>query len=234
MAGDWIKMRTSLGDDPAVTHIALHLRISSDTVVGKLHRIWSWTDQHSDDGTCHLATAEWLDDYVRQPGFAAAMASAGWLVITENSLVFPGYCEHNGATAKARAQTAKRVKRSRNGATVTKALPEKRREEKNIDLEASASKSCARKAPKRFVKPTQAEVAAYIAEKSYAVDAERWYAHYEANGWRVGKNPMKDWKAAVRVWHGNSGDYAPRAGPAEPYRPGSRALAKLGIRNDQQ
>ena len=33
--------------------------------------------------------------------------------------------------------------------------------------------------------------------------SETWFAHYEANGWKVGRNPMKDWKAAVRTWKNN-------------------------------
>lgn len=52
----------------------------------------------------------------------------------------------------------------------------------------------------RFVKPTAAEVAAYITEKGYPVDAEEFISFYDSNGWKVGKNPMKDWKAAVRTW----------------------------------
>ena len=52
----------------------------------------------------------------------------------------------------------------------------------------------------RFVKPTVEEVAAYIADKGYAFDAEDFYNFYESNGWRVGKNPMKNWKAACATW----------------------------------
>jgi hypothetical protein len=51
-----------------------------------------------------------------------------------------------------------------------------------------------------FVKPTLAEVAAYCEERGGKVNAQKWFDHYESNGWRVGKNPMKDWKAAVRKW----------------------------------
>ena len=59
---------------------------------------------------------------------------------------------------------------------------------------------------KRFVKPTLDEVANYIQErKSFKiVDAARFYDYYSSNGWKVGKNPMKDWKAAVRTWEKNS------------------------------
>lgn len=60
-------------------------------------------------------------------------------------------------------------------------------------------------APKasRFVKPTVDEVRAYCDERRNRVDPQTFLDHYESNGWRVGKNPMKDWKAAVRTWERN-------------------------------
>lgn len=54
-------------------------------------------------------------------------------------------------------------------------------------------------------KPTIAEIQAYIMEKGYDVDALHFFDYYESNGWRVGKNPMKDWKAAVRTWEKRDG-----------------------------
>ena len=53
---------------------------------------------------------------------------------------------------------------------------------------------------KRFRPPTVEEVEAYCFERNNKVDAERFVDYYTANGWKVGKNPMKDWKAAVRNW----------------------------------
>ena len=54
--------------------------------------------------------------------------------------------------------------------------------------------------PKRFMPPTREEVQQYITEQGYHVDAERFVDYYTSNGWMVGKNKMKDWKAAVRTW----------------------------------
>lgn len=53
---------------------------------------------------------------------------------------------------------------------------------------------------KKFVKPTVEEVRTYCQERKNAVDANRFVDYYEANGWKVGRNSMKDWKAAVRTW----------------------------------
>lgn len=55
-------------------------------------------------------------------------------------------------------------------------------------------------AKKSFVKPTVDEVKAYCKERGKGVDPERWWNYYEANGWKVGKNPMRNWQAAVRTW----------------------------------
>lgn len=52
----------------------------------------------------------------------------------------------------------------------------------------------------KFVRPTVEDVAAYIQEKGYDIDAETFVAYYERNGWMVGKSKMKDWKAGVRYW----------------------------------
>lgn len=53
---------------------------------------------------------------------------------------------------------------------------------------------------KRFIPPTVDEVALYCFERHNHVNAQKFVDYYSSNGWKVGKNPMKDWKAAVRTW----------------------------------
>ena len=62
---------------------------------------------------------------------------------------------------------------------------------------------------KKFIQPTLEEVSNYCYERGNRVDPENWIDHYTSNGWKVGKNPMKDWKAAVRTWEKNA--------PKKPY-----------------
>jgi hypothetical protein len=57
---------------------------------------------------------------------------------------------------------------------------------------------------KRFVKPNVEDVVDYCNERNNYVDAQKFYDYYSSNGWKVGKNPMKDWKAAVRTWEKNT------------------------------
>lgn len=71
--------------------------------------------------------------------------------------------------------------------------------DKDIDKEKSTNVDT-KKTAKRFSPPSLDEVRDYIASQSYSVDAEAFIDFYEAKGWRVGNNPMKDWKAAVRTW----------------------------------
>ena len=67
--------------------------------------------------------------------------------------------------------------------------------EKDIEIE--------REKKKRFAPPTLEEVTAYCKERGNGVDPQHFFDYYTANGWKVGKNPMKDWKAAVRSWENN-------------------------------
>lgn len=56
---------------------------------------------------------------------------------------------------------------------------------------------------KKFREPTLDELIAYIKEKGYVFDPEAFMSYYDANGWRVGRNPMKSWKAACAYWNKN-------------------------------
>lgn len=69
---------------------------------------------------------------------------------------------------------------------------------KNKLLESNVPVSAAKK--KRFIKPTLEEIKQYCIERGNKVDAQHFFDYYESNGWRVGKNSMKNWQAAVRTW----------------------------------
>lgn len=56
---------------------------------------------------------------------------------------------------------------------------------------------------KRFIKPTLDEIKQYCIERKNNINAEKFINYYEANGWKIGKNTMKDWKACIRTWEGN-------------------------------
>lgn len=57
---------------------------------------------------------------------------------------------------------------------------------------------------KNNIRPSIEEVEAYCSERGNRVDPQKWFDYYSSNGWKVGKNPMKDWKACVRTWERNT------------------------------
>lgn len=83
----------------------------------------------------------------------------------------------------------------------------------------NAKAFCADK-PRRFTKPTVADIAEYCRERGNGVDPQRFFDYNEAKGWRVGNQPMQDWQAAVRTWegreqakpHNQAGAYAKKNG----------------------
>ena len=73
-----------------------------------------------------------------------------------------------------------------------------KRNSKELELEKNISISGGKST--RFTPPTHEEVTNYCIERGNNVDAERFIDFYSSKGWMVGKNKMKDWKAAVRNW----------------------------------
>jgi phage replisome organizer N-terminal domain protein len=72
--------------------------------------------------------------------------------------------------------------------------------EKELEIELDSSAKSTTTKRKRFEKPTLSEIEQYCIERKNNVNAEQFFDYYESNGWKVGKNSMKDWKAAVRTW----------------------------------
>ena len=71
----------------------------------------------------------------------------------------------------------------------------------NVDVDVNVNdNNISKKATTKFKKPTIEEVQNYCKERNNNINAESFIDYYEANGWKVGRNSMKDWKAAVRTW----------------------------------
>lgn len=79
----------------------------------------------------------------------------------------------------------------------------------------------------RFAPPTLDQVRRYCLERQNGVDPQVWIDHYTSNGWKVGRNPMKDWMAAVRTWERN-GIQGPAGGATSFQQGKGGALMELG------
>ena len=133
MAGDWIKMRVDLPTHPKVVRMASACKADRLRVVGGLLSVWSLFDVHSAGGQLEGYSPEVLDETIGFPGFSHAMISVGWLEFDGSSLWMPRFEDHNGQSAKKRAQDADRKRNDRNSsapeADKKRTREEKRREE---------------------------------------------------------------------------------------------------------
>jgi predicted phage replisome organizer len=85
----------------------------------------------------------------------------------------------------------------------------------NTEIEIEKEKD-KKKSNSRFTPPTTEEVKDYCRERKNQVDAERFIDFYESKGWMIGKNKMKDWKAAVRTWENEKQPPPKVPGQAQP------------------
>ena len=109
MAGDWIKMRVNLAADPQVINVARLLDCSEFKVVGLLHWLWSWADAHTEDGRAVGIDCKWINKQTDTEGFCQALVRVGWLHMEDDWIQIPNFDSHNGASAKSRANGARRA-----------------------------------------------------------------------------------------------------------------------------
>jgi hypothetical protein len=105
---------------------------------------------------------------------------------------YKSICERNSDNAKKRwdATASDRIPKHTKNADI------------DIDIDIDIDKDI--KVNKGFVKPSIEEIKTYMIEIGMTDVSEKWFDYYESNGWLVGKNKMKNWKAAVRTWKNNN------------------------------
>jgi hypothetical protein len=114
MSGDWIKMRSELQSHPKVVRILSATKADKFRVIGGLHAVWAVFDTHSVDGKLAGYTPETMDHIIGWEGFSGAMMAVGWLEYDGvQTLALPEFDEHNGQSAKRRAEDQKRKRNVR-------------------------------------------------------------------------------------------------------------------------
>jgi len=108
MAGDWIKMRSNLWDDPRVSGLCDLTDCSEAHIIGGLYWLWAAADQHSEDGLMTGLTLVAIDRKTGIKGFGHALLSIGWISESDDGIVISRFEEHNGASAKRRSMEAQR------------------------------------------------------------------------------------------------------------------------------
>lgn len=119
--------------------------------------------------------------------------------------------------------------KSRNETCFSDGKSEEEREiEKEGEEEREVEKGVQREKHKRFSPPSLSEVQEYCSERQNHVDPNRFIDFYSAKGWRVGNQPMKDWKAAVRTWENRDNGYSKNDRPPNKKTGGIYAASMSG------
>lgn len=113
MAGDWIKMRSNLWDDPRVSSLCDKTGSSEASIIGGLYWLWSTADQHTEDGLMPGLTLRSIDRKTAITGFGESLVSIGWISEETDGIVIVRFDEHNGTSAKRRCTEAQRKANSR-------------------------------------------------------------------------------------------------------------------------
>ena len=108
-----------------------------------------------------------------------------------------------GGKARAKKQSQTNQASAKNEKQVKQSQTNQADNENVYDNSGFKEKDTLTSIQKESVRPTLDEVRIYCKERGGIVNPEKWFNHYQSNGWKVGKNPMKDWKAAVRKWEYN-------------------------------
>lgn len=236
MAGNWIKVEHITPDKPEIVTMAEALGIDQDAAFGKCIRLWIWADQQTISGDDLIVTPSFLDRLTNCAGFSQQLLIVGWLKNRNGRFSLPRFDRHNGQTAKNRALSADRMQRQRYAQSVTETAPDleldKEKKRRVRRVLANVDPGNLPQAPKDpenlpattrairgFVPPSLEEVSAYCRERGGKVDPVVWMDHYTSNGWKVGPNPMKDWKAACRTWEHRRGNGSHRPEPSASLQP---------------
>lgn len=211
MAGDWIKMRGNLWDDPRVSKLCDITDCGEAQIVGGLYWLWATADQHTENGIMPGLTLRQIDRKTGITGFGAALCEIGWLADHPEGVRIIKFEEHNGTSAKRRCSEAQRKANSRNvsasdadneqtddgqGAELEK---EKRREEKK-EPKSKAESATATRLPADWTPPE--EFVEFCKTERPDLDlhavGDRFRDHWLAQPGKDGRKA--DWFATWRNW----------------------------------
>ena len=199
-AGDWIKMRSNLWDDPRIAKVCDLTKATEATVIGGLYWLWATADQHTEDGVLVGMSFATINRKTSIKGMAEALADIGWIAERENGVQIVRFEEHNGSSAKRRCTESKRKMSARNA------------DNQQTDAGQIADKqpqSCAPREEKS--KPTTSSLRSEVvplADKSKKTKAKITFAEWRKRIKESGEKAISDY---TPVW-----DYAKRVGiPAE-------------------
>ena len=232
----WLKVEQSIRDHRKVLALAGRLDIEPPHAIGHLLSLWLWAIDNAPDGDLSRVTSKVIAKTVARASqwsgdacdFMNALIEAGWLDSANDSIAIHDWSDYVGSLIECRdikrLQARERQKRRReklkDGDENSHAFVTRDSRTCNAPIEKSRVEyieSVADKPPRpRFTPPSADEVGEYCSEKGYGIDPQCFVDFYAAKGWMVGKNKMKDWKAAVRTWARRDKSQAASQSPPAP------------------
>jgi hypothetical protein len=193
----WIKLHRSIKDHWLYTEdrvfskfeawndilLSVNFSDAKQVIKGKIYNI------KRGESTMSLDTwaKRWNWDKSKVRRFLTLLQSDGMIVLVSDNITTHLTVCNYGSYQDERNASETPMKRKRNADEI-QTTPIKEEEEEQEEKES------------KFKKPTIEEISLYMEEQGMNNIAERFYNHYEAKGWMIGKNKMKDWRASVRTW----------------------------------
>jgi hypothetical protein len=201
----WIESHQELEDHPKMTLFMTKTGLDLNESIGLLHRLWWWSLKYAEDGVLSKYDSSQflvrLTDKIDPDKLLKILIECKFIENNSEILKINDWFDYAGRylTGKYRTSNPKKLK------GITKLYKSVSRRSKvclksdnlpNLTLPTLPNN----KYKGKFVPPNLDEVSIYCKERQNQVNPQVWIDHYVSNGWMVGKNKMKDWKAAVRTW----------------------------------
>lgn len=219
----WIKITTDIFDDEKI--LLIESLPDSYAIITVWFKLLCLAGKMNNSGVFMMGqiayTDKMLSTVFRMKETTVTMAlqtfeQFGMVEIVDGVITIPNWNKHQSLDAyekkkerdrlyqaERRANQRALIEKSSDNKTTQSSYVAVSEEDKEGDLEEDIKNNSVPKKRTRFSPPTVDDVKAYCKERSNNVDAERFIDYYNSNGWMVGNNKMKDWKAAVRTWENN-------------------------------
>ena len=222
----WIKIVTDVFDDEKL--ILIESMPEADSIIVIWFKLLCLAGKQNRDGLLMLNdkiayTDEMLATVFRRPVNTVRLAlntfeRFAMIEIIDGTICIANWEKHQNASKLAEMREYNRIAQQKSRAkrkllSAVNDSQENVNDSQDTDIEEDKEKeedkennsvSQAKARATRFTPPTLEEVKAYCLERQNNVDAQRFVDYYTSNGWLVGKNKMKDWRAAVRTWERNN------------------------------
>lgn len=196
----WIASHINLRRHPKTVRLCQTLSAKDVHMVGHLTCLWHWVAEYACDGVLEKFTTKQISDAAGWDSdpekFVKSLIDCGFIDYKRGKKCIHDWMDFCGDPIK------KRIYRQQNrppSSAVVRLRPPKSAYKIGEDRIVEDNKTSTKRV-RVFCKPSALEVSTYAKTIGFELDGQKFCDHYESNGWKVGRNPMRSWEAAVRTW----------------------------------